>query len=45
VAIPLAPRLIRTLSLVCPREKFRSRLLSTFIEFATQRMREMASRQ
>jgi DNA-binding transcriptional LysR family regulator len=45
VAIPLAPRLIRTLSLVCPREKFRSRLLSTFIEFATHRMREMAGRQ
>lgn len=44
VAIPLEPRLIRVLSLVSPREKFRSRLLSTFAEFATRKMREMASR-
>ena len=42
VAIALQPPLIRTLSLVCPREKFRSRLLSTFVEFALQKMREMA---
>jgi len=33
------------LSLVSPREKFRSRLLSTFAEFATRKMREMAGRQ
>lgn len=45
VAIALEPRLIRTLSLVYPHEKFRSRLLSTFVEFATSKMREMASRQ
>jgi DNA-binding transcriptional LysR family regulator len=45
VAIALAPRLIRTLSLVYLREKFRSRLLSTFVEFATERMRAMAARQ
>jgi DNA-binding transcriptional LysR family regulator len=45
VAIPLEPRLMRTLSLVSPREKFRSRLLSTFAEFATGKMREMAGRQ
>ena len=45
VAVPLEPRLIRTLSLVYPREKFRSRLLSTFVEFATGKMREMAERQ
>ena len=44
VALPLEPRLIRTLSLVYPREKFRSRLLSTFVEFATAKMREMAAR-
>ena len=43
VALPLEPRLIRTMSLVYPREKFRSRLLSTFVEFATAKMREMAS--
>ncbi|MDB5866228.1 MAG: LysR family transcriptional regulator, partial [Betaproteobacteria bacterium] len=42
VAIPLAPRLIRTLSVVHPKEKFRSRLLTTFVEFATGRMRELA---
>jgi DNA-binding transcriptional LysR family regulator len=42
VAVPLAPRLIRTLSLVYPREKFRSKLLTAFAEFATSRMRKMA---
>jgi len=44
VALPLEPRLIRTLSIVRPREKFRSRLLSSFVEFATAKMREMAER-
>ena len=44
VARPLEPKLIRTLSLVYPREKFRSRLLSTFVEFATDKMRAMASK-
>jgi DNA-binding transcriptional LysR family regulator len=39
VAIPLAPRLIRSLSLVYPREKFRSRLVSTFVQFAKARLR------
>ena len=43
VAIPLAPRLIRTLSLVYPKEKFRSRLLTTFVDFAMTRMRELAA--
>ena len=43
VAIPLAPRLMRTLSLVHPREKFRSRLLTAFVEFAMRRMRELAA--
>src|SRR5215210_6313871 len=43
VAIPLAPRLIRTLSLVHPKEKLRSRLLTTFVEFAMKRMRELAA--
>ena len=42
-AIALEPPLIRTLSLVCPREKFRSRLLVTFVDFALRKMREMAS--
>ncbi len=39
VAVPLQPRLTHTLSLVYPREKFRSRLISTFVEFTKQRLR------
>ncbi len=39
VAVPLAPRLMRTLSVVYPKEKFRSRLANTFIEFAKERLR------
>ena len=42
VALPLKPRLIRKLSLVYPQKNFRSRLLATFVEFATLRMRAMA---
>ena len=42
VAVPLKPRLIRTMSLVYPREKFRSKLLGTFVEFAITRMKQMA---
>jgi DNA-binding transcriptional LysR family regulator len=42
-AVPLEPRLIRTLSLVYPKEKFRSRLVTTFVDFAMRRMREMAA--
>lgn len=37
--VPLEPRLIRTMSFVHGKEKFRSRLISTFIEFATSRMK------
>jgi DNA-binding transcriptional LysR family regulator len=40
--LPLEPRLIRTFSFVHPRDKFRSRLLTTFVEFATSRMRKLA---
>ena len=43
VAAPLEPRLIRTLSLVYPRDKFRSKLITTFVEFATSRMKQIAS--
>lgn len=43
VAVPLAPRLIRTLSLVHPKERFRSRLVTTFVDYATRRMREIAA--
>jgi DNA-binding transcriptional LysR family regulator len=40
VAVPLQPRLMRTLSLVYPKEKFRSRLVVTFVEFAKQKFRD-----
>lgn len=42
-AVRLEPRLIRTLSLVTPGEKFRSRLVSAFAEFAAQRMKQMTA--
>jgi LysR family transcriptional regulator, transcriptional activator of the cysJI operon len=38
--VPLEPRLIRTFSLAHPREKFRSKLLTTFVDFATTRMKQ-----
>jgi DNA-binding transcriptional LysR family regulator len=43
VAVPLEPPLIRKLSLVYPREKFRSNLLSTFAEFAKTRMKQISA--
>ena len=39
VALPLAPRLTRTLSLVYPKEKFRSRLVTSFVEFSKGRLK------
>jgi DNA-binding transcriptional LysR family regulator len=41
-AVPLRPRLIRTFSFVHPRERFRSKLLVTFVEFATPRIKKLA---
>jgi DNA-binding transcriptional LysR family regulator len=38
VRVPLVPRLIRDLSVVYPKEKFRSRLVNTFVEFAKERL-------
>ena len=38
VSLPLAPRLIRKLSVVYPKEKFRSRLVNTFVQFAKDRL-------
>lgn len=38
VVIPLKPRLTRSLSMVYPREKFRSRLVDTFVQFAMARL-------
>jgi DNA-binding transcriptional LysR family regulator len=40
VSIPLKPRLTRKLSMVYPREKFRSRLVTAFVDFATERLKE-----
>jgi DNA-binding transcriptional LysR family regulator len=37
-ALPLSPRLIRNLSVVYPKEKFRSRLVNTFVQFAKERL-------
>ncbi len=42
VSIPLAPRLHRTLTMVYPKEKFRSKLVSTFLEFALKHLKEAA---
>ena len=36
VQIPLAPRLVRNLSVVYPNERFRSQLVSSFVQFAKQ---------
>jgi DNA-binding transcriptional LysR family regulator len=43
VAVPLAPRLMRSLSLVYPKERFRSRLVNTFVDFAKTRLKEAAA--
>jgi DNA-binding transcriptional LysR family regulator len=40
VGIPLKPRLTRSLSMVYPKEKFRSRLVSAFVEYASKRLKE-----
>lgn len=40
IAIPLKPKLIRIMSLVYPKDKFRSRLLAAFVEFATKNMKK-----
>ncbi|MFO1364099.1 MAG: LysR family transcriptional regulator [Burkholderiales bacterium] len=40
VAVPLHPRLLRSLSLVYPKQKFRSRLVNTFVEFARDRLKD-----
>ncbi|MCZ7564441.1 MAG: LysR family transcriptional regulator [Burkholderiales bacterium] len=43
VALPLQPTLTRTLSLVYPKEKFRSRLVNTFVEFAKAKLKRHAA--
>jgi DNA-binding transcriptional LysR family regulator len=42
VSLPLTPKLLRALSLVYPKEKFRSRLVNTFVEFAKSRLKDVA---
>jgi hypothetical protein len=38
VQIPLAPRLIRNMSVVYPRERIHSQLVSSFVQFAKQNL-------
>jgi DNA-binding transcriptional LysR family regulator len=40
VSIPLKPRLTRRLSMVYPKEKFRSRLVTAFVDYASVRLKE-----
>jgi len=42
IAIPLRPRLKRTLSLVYPKERFRSKVVLTFVEFAKAKLHELS---
>lgn len=42
VARPLRPRLMRTLSLVYPKEKFRSRIVNAFVEFTKKKLMEFS---
>ena len=39
--VPLAPRLVRRLSVVYPKERFHSRLVESFVGFAKQRLAEL----
>jgi DNA-binding transcriptional LysR family regulator len=44
VSIPLKPRLTRKLSMVYPKERFRSRLVTAFVEFAGEKLKEIKPR-
>lgn len=44
VHIPLSPRLVRTLSVVYPKERIHSRLVNSFVEFAKVRLAAMQAR-
>jgi DNA-binding transcriptional LysR family regulator len=41
VRVPLAPRLIRQLAVVYPKERFHPRLVTAFVEFAKERLAAM----
>ncbi|WP_291991714.1 LysR family transcriptional regulator [Candidatus Accumulibacter sp. ACC003] len=43
VGVPLRPALKRTLSLVYPRERFRSQVVLSFVEFARNKLKELSS--
>ena len=43
VQVPLAPRLIRQLAVVYPKERFHSRLVSGFVQFAKERVAALQS--
>ncbi|QKS29636.1 MAG: HTH-type transcriptional regulator CysL [Accumulibacter sp.] len=43
IAIPLRPPLRRTLSLVYPKERFRSRVVLTFVDFAKAKLHELTA--
>ena len=43
VQVPLAPRLIRHLAVVYPKERFHSRLVSGFVQFAKDRLAALQS--
>jgi DNA-binding transcriptional LysR family regulator len=38
VPVPLAPRLVREMSVVYPKERFHSRIVNTFVQFAKERL-------
>ncbi|HCZ13419.1 MAG TPA: LysR family transcriptional regulator, partial [Candidatus Accumulibacter sp.] len=43
VGVPLRPALKRTLSLVYPKERFRSQVVLSFVEFARSKLKELSS--
>lgn len=43
VAIPLEPRLHTPLEVIIPKDKFRSRLITTFADFASDELQQMAA--
>ena len=45
VAIPLKPKLVRGLFVLYPKDTFRSRLVNTFVEFASARLEEFAAQE
>ena len=43
LVIPLKPALKRSLNLIYPQDRFRSRLASTFIDFSKSKLRELVA--